>query len=204
MFRKVLSISVVLFGILFFQSTAECFDEHEYYTREDLSTSERVRQFYKYVTSKWPVNKIWTQMCETMTVIADGNDTISEAAIDKLVADYSGNQYLPWALVETGVFCRLINKPQIGLELNQRVINNWPSHEGSMWSLKEAAMLNIELGNIEAAQTATNTVFTNFAQSEWIASIGNEIADCYIKSGKYEEAKQVCQYIVEQIGRAHV
>jgi tetratricopeptide (TPR) repeat protein len=197
MFKKVLLVCLALFGILFFQSTAECFDESEYYTKEGLSTSERARQFYTYVRTKWPENEIWVQMSETMTIIGDNNDAVSQAAIDKLVADYSANQYLPWALLETGVFCRLINKPQIGLDLNQRVINNWPSHESSMWSLKDVAMLNIEFGNIEAARTATDTAFTRFAQNQWIASIGNEIADRYIKFGKYEDAKQVCQYVVE-------
>jgi tetratricopeptide (TPR) repeat protein len=62
---------------------------------------------------------------------------------------------------------------------------------------ERSSYAEIELGNIEAAKAATNTAFTNFAQNQWIVSIGNEIAGCYIKFGRYEDAKQVCQYVVE-------
>jgi hypothetical protein len=145
MFRNALSISLFMFGILFFQGTAQCFDEHKYYSKEGLSTSERAQLFYVYVTSKWPADEIWTKMSETMAIIGDSNDTISRAAIDKLVADYSENQYLSAALLETGTYCRFIKKPHIGLELHQRVIDNWPSQDSAMWSLREVAMLKSSL-----------------------------------------------------------
>jgi len=199
--KKVLTVNLVLFGIFFFQITGECFGLPADYAREGLSNSERVYLLYAYVTGMWPADEIWPQMREAMTNIADGDEAGAQAAIDKLRTEFSGNQYLPVALHEIAKLYRLVGEPvgerDKSLQLHQYIVDNWPSHEYTMWSLRELAILENARGNVKAAQAITEKVLTDFADNEYIAFVGYEIAIRYQLFKNYEEAKQLYQYVID-------
>jgi len=198
MFKKVLSVSLVLIGLVFCQMLEECFALPPIYAREGLSNSERVDELYAYVTAMWPADTIWPQMLNAMTNIANDNDVDAEAAIEKLCTEFSENQYLPVALHETAKLYRLVGKKDKSLQLHQYVIDKWPQHEYVMWSLRDVAFLNIELGNLEAAQAATDKALTGFANNVYIAFVGYEIAYHYQHFKNYEEAKKLYQYVIDR------
>lgn len=196
MFRKVLTVSLVLFGIVFFQITGECFAQF-LYEKEGLSNSERVDQLYSHITAMWPADEIWPQMRVPMTNIADSNDAAAQVAIDKLRTDFSRNQYLPVALHEIAKLYRLINKHEKSLELHQYVIDNWPNHEYTMWSLRDVTISNIALGNTEAAQAAADRALTDFTNNVYIAFVGYDMAGYYKDSKYYAEAKKLYEYVID-------
>ncbi len=196
MFKKVLTVSLVLFGIVFFQITGECFAQF-LYEKEGLSNSERVDQLYSYITAMWPADEIWPPMHVAMTNIAEGNEAGAQAAIDKLRTEFSDNQYLPVALHEIAKLYRLINKHEKSLELHQYVIDNWPNHEYTMWSLRDVAISNIALGNTEAAQAAADRALTDFTNNVYIAFVGYDMAGYYKDSKYYAEAKKLYEYVID-------
>jgi tetratricopeptide (TPR) repeat protein len=196
MVRKALLACLVLFGVLFFQSTVECFAQL-LYEKEGLSNSARVDLLYSYVTAKWPEDAIWQQMHVAMTNIADGNEAGAQAAIDKLRTGFSQNQYLPVALHEIAKLYRLINKHQKGLELHRYVIDKWPKHEYTMWSLRDVVIITIALGDLEAAQAAANRALTDFSNNIYIAFVGYDMAGYYKDFKYYAEAKKLYEYVIK-------
>jgi tetratricopeptide (TPR) repeat protein len=196
MVRKNVSISLVCLWFVWLQTNGECSVIH-FYKDEGLSAPKRVELLYQYVTGMWPADEIWPHMHAAMINIADGNEAATQASIDKLRTDFSDNQYLPMALHEIGKLCRLLGNREKSLELNQLVVDTFPSHEYAMWSLREVVLLNIELGNIEGAQAATNNVLNSFANQKYIDLLTHEIAEHYYKFGIYEQAQQLFQYIID-------
>lgn len=196
MFKKIIPVSLVLIGLVFYQMSGECFAEHNY-EKEGLSNAERVDLLYSYVTAMWPADEIWPQMHVAMTNIADDNESEAEAAIDKLRGEFSQNQYLPVALHEIAKLYRLVEVRDKSLQLHQYVIENWPSHEYTMWSLRDVAILEIALGNTEAAQAALDKVVADFPNNVYIALVVRQIASHHRKFQNYEKAKELYQYVID-------
>ncbi len=196
MYKKVFVVTLVLFGCIFSQITRECFAQFEY-EREELSNSERSRLLYQYVRSNWPADEIWPQLGIVLTYIGDGNDAAAQAAVDKLLVDFSGNQYLPIALHETAKLNGLLKKQDKALILDRYVAEHWPQHEYAMWSLRDAAKFNIELGKTQEAQEDVNKVIADFQGQKYAAFALYEIAGQYKKFKNYEKARQVYQYIID-------
>jgi len=155
MFKKELSLCLVLFGLVFAGHNTECFGQ-PLYLQEGLSNRERADELYQYVIALWPADEIWPQMGLAMKNIASGNDAAAQAVIAKLRTDFAQNEHLPVALHETGKLYRLIKKHDRALELHQYVIDNWPSHRYALWSLRDVGVSNIELGNIQAARATVD------------------------------------------------
>lgn len=192
MFRKVLLVSLVLFGLVFSGLAGECCAE-SYYVGGD---PEKANQLYQYVTGMWPEDEIWPQMRVAMTNIADGNDTAAQAAVDKLRTDFSENQYLPVALHEVAKLYSQFKKYEDANELHQYVINHWPQHDYAMWSWKDVGKLNIELDDMEAVQAAIDKLFADFSENEAIAGAIFRIAEHCRDFKKYEKANQLYQHIL--------
>jgi len=187
---------VLLIGLAFYGITADCFAQLRYDPSE-LSSAEKVDELYRYVTGMWPADPIWSQMRVAMTNIADGNDTAAQAAVDKLLSDFSANQHLPVALHEIAKLYGWLKKYDKAGKLQQRIISNWPTHEYAMWSLRDVARQNIEQGNVQAAQAAMDKVIADFSSNKYAALIAYEVAEHYRKFEQYEKAKQLYQYAVD-------
>lgn len=158
---------------------------------------EKADRLYVYVTDMWPEDPIWQQMHTAMTNVAKGDDAAAEAAVDKLLNDFAGNQYLPVALHETAKLYSHFKKYQKGLELNQYVIEHWPEHEYAMWSEREVAKANIELGKMQEAQAAVDKVLAGFPSQQFIALVVYEIAEHYRQFEHYDKAERLYKHILE-------
>ncbi|MBU0708023.1 tetratricopeptide repeat protein [Patescibacteria group bacterium] len=156
-------------------------------------------QLHEYNVRTFPKTEfaMWSQMHIAMSNIRIGNDAAAEAAIDKLLADFSGNEYIAQAVHEIAGHCNWLQKHEKALELHQYVLDNWPRSEQAIWSQMGVAVSNIALGKMEDAQAAVDKLLTGFSGNKHIAQAVHEIAGHYRWSKKYEKSNQLHQYVLD-------
>lgn len=200
MFKKVTFISLVLFGVAFSQMAGKCFAQVlDYFPLERSPNREKADRLYEYVTGMWPADPIWGDMRTVFTKITDGNDTGAQAAVDKLLADFAQNQYLPVALYETSKLYNQFGRHDQAGELRQYVIEHWPAHKYTMWALMDVARLNINSGNTESAEAAIDKLLVDFSDNEDITGAVSCIAHECLNCGRYQKGLELCQYILETL-----
>lgn len=194
MFKKALSVGLVSGAFMFCLMGQKCFGQP---WEEGSNNLEKVDLLYEYVTGMRSEDDIWLQMWEAMKNISRGKSGAAQVAVDTLLADFSENQYLPIALHEIAKTYGHFKEYAKGLQYHQYVIEHWATHEYAMWSGRDVARLNIELDNMEGAQTAVDQVLSNFSQQEYIALVVYELAEHYRKFAKYQKAKELYQHILD-------
>lgn len=197
MTKRDFSVGFVLACLALVHPVEECLGQGHNYEQRGLTSYQRVDLLYAYVTAMWPPDEIWPKMREAMTNIADTNEAAAQAVIGELLTEFSENQYLPVALHEIAKLYRLVEERDRSLGLHQHVVDNWPSHEYTMWSLRDLAILNIALGDLKGAQAAINRALTGFANNVYIAFVGYDIAGYYKDFKYYQEAKELYEYVID-------
>ena len=84
----------------------------------------------------------------------------------------------------------------------QAVLDNWPDADCAIWAQTGIAksrvyLAGIFLGSFEDANTAVGKLIANFAQNPELAIAVFTVADEYRKIGKYDKAKPLYQYVVD-------
>jgi len=160
---------------------------------------ETANELYQYVLNNWPESEhaMWSQMDLAKLNIELGNDALAEAAIDKLLTDFSGNERIAKAVHNVAYHCQKFKKYETANQLYQYVLANWPESEHAMWSQMDLAKLNIGLGNDALAQVAIDKLLTDFSGNERIAKAVHNVAYHCQKFKKYETANQLYQYVLD-------
>lgn len=206
MFKKSFLISSVLFGLLFFVMAGECladatakYDQAERYMKSEYY--EEARQLYQYVLDTWPEDSyyaICAQAGVAKSNIALGNTEIAEAAIDKLLANYSGNEHMATCLCNIAQHCDRFGKYEKAKQLFQHILDNWPQDYYAMWSQVGLAESDLSLGNTKAAEAAIEKLLADYSGNMDIAAAVCNIAQYYYnRLGNYEKAEQFYQYIID-------
>jgi len=160
---------------------------------------EKSKQLCQYVIDNWPGSEsaMWSQMGVAMAEIALDEPEAARAAVDKLVADFSGNKYIAQAVSEIAGHCRWLKKYQESKRLSQYVVDNWPDSEQAMWAQMGVAMAEIGFGEPKAAQAAIDKLVTDFSTHKHIAQAVREIAEHCLWLQKHEKAEQLYQYVID-------
>ena len=104
----------------------------------------------------------------TTSNIALGQDAAAQAATDKLLADYSGNQELEHAVYYIADYYRKFFKHEQANQYYQHVLDHRPHTELAMWSSMGMAISCMALGNWPAAHAATQNLLTEFSEDAQI------------------------------------
>ncbi|MBU1259656.1 MAG: tetratricopeptide repeat protein [Planctomycetes bacterium] len=163
-----------------------------------LKKYEKSKQLCQYVIDNWPGSEsaMWSQMGVAMANIALGEPNAAADAIDKLLTDFSRNEYIAQAVHEIAGHCSFLEKHEKARELHQYVLDNWPRSEQAMWSQMGVAVSNIALGKTEAAETAVDKLLTDFSKNGYIADAVRQAANAHRKSGNYEKADELYKYVI--------
>jgi len=105
---------------------------------------------------------LWSQADLIKSNLALGDDTAAQAAVDKLLTEFSGNKYKPRAIHDTAYEYRKLGRYDKADQLDQYVIDTWPEDEQVMWAKMDMAKSNIVLGNDAAAQAALDSLIADF------------------------------------------
>jgi tetratricopeptide (TPR) repeat protein len=161
----------------------------------------KAKQLYQKVIDTWPQSEyaMWSHMGAAASNVALGDDTAVQSNIDRLLADFAGDERLPEAFRDIAYQYHMLEKYDKAVELYQYITDTWPGSFYAMWSQMGAAMSNVALGDEEALQSNIDKLL-GFAGGEHDSHIAQAVRDvayqCH-KFGKYEKAKQLYQYILD-------
>jgi len=131
-----------------------------------------------------------------MSNIAPGDDPNADAAVDKLLANFSGNELTGQAICEVAGHYRSLGEQQKADRLYQYVVDTWADGADTLWSQTSVAMANIGLGNDPNAQAAIDKLIANFNDHSQLTETVFGIAEqysirgfSYKSQGRAEQAK---------------
>jgi len=94
--------------------------------------------------------------------LALGDDSGAEAAVEKLMADFSWSSYIARAIHDTAWEYRKLANYSRANELDQYVIDRWPEDVQAMWAKMDMAKTDIALGDYAAADKTVDILIADF------------------------------------------
>jgi tetratricopeptide (TPR) repeat protein len=160
---------------------------------------EKARQLYQYVVDNWPQADyaMWSQKSLATSNIQLGDDPNADAAIERLLANFSQHKQIANAVNMLAGECSVLKKYEKARRLYQYFIENFPDNKLAIWAQQGVAISNIKLRDDDAAQDAVEKLLTDFSEHKQIAKAVNKAADHYRWSGRYEESRWLYQYVVD-------
>lgn len=171
--------------------TAEVRIKSQYY--------DKANQLYQQLLDTWPDDEYYAirgQAGLAKSSVALGNTEAADAAVEKLLADYSDNEHLPTCLCNVAYYYTFFQEYQKARNLYQHVLNNWPDHTYAMWSQVGLIQIDDLLGSAGAVETAVETLVGDYTNHEDIPAAVCNIAQHYHRLAKYQEAKYCYQYTI--------
>jgi tetratricopeptide (TPR) repeat protein len=154
-----------------------------------LQIYEQARNLFRYVQDTWPENEYatWAQRDMIILEIEAGNDSAAQAALDKMLSEFSDAWGLPRAVYDVAVAFRWkAGNRQKANELFGYIVDKWTKTENPTWvQVQCVAMANIALGNDTAAQVAIDRLIESFRDEPPVPRAVYEIAaECYYPQGE--------------------
>jgi TolA-binding protein len=148
----------------------------------------------------WPAADYtaWSQMDLAKSYVDIGDDPNAEAAVKKLLANYSNNPSIAQIVYDMASCYRQAKKHPKAISLYQHIIDNWPQQKYAMWSLRDLAMSNFDRGDDPNAHAAVDKLIADYSDHVHIPGNVYEVAKYYRKHAKYKKAINLYQRIVEK------
>ncbi len=138
---------------------------------------------------------------EVLSLIASNKFEQAQEALDKLVADFSGNPDLPEALFWIAERYKWSGRHERAKSIHQQVIQN---HPDSSWAGKAKLGISmtdvlslIESGKYSQSEEALDKLVADFSGHPDLPEVLYRIADGYKWSGGYQQAKDVFQQVIQ-------
>ncbi len=204
MFKKAIFVSSFLVCLMFFGSMGECFaaapeqlaqaDVH--WKNGNVSQAEAV---YKAVVTDYPGTDYALEAQKKLVMLYKHEPSQAEAALQKLVSDFSAHGLLAESIYEIAEHHRE-NKSyrqfEAASQFYQYLAEHWPASPYGMRGQSGLALSSIAAGSETAAQAAIDKLFSDYSEYEGIAKAVYDVAHWYNLYWKYEEAKQLYQRVI--------
>jgi tetratricopeptide (TPR) repeat protein len=129
--------------------------------------------------------------------LTSSDDPNAEAAVKKLLSEFSGNRYKPRAIHDTAWEYRASGNYGRANELDQYVIDRWPQDVQAMWAKMDMAKTDIGLGNDAAVEKTIDILITDFNDNPELPTAIFQIGEEYyykamddVNEGRNEQAKE--------------
>ncbi|MBW8001010.1 MAG: tetratricopeptide repeat protein [Planctomycetes bacterium] len=144
---------------------------------------------YQNIVENWSETKygLWSQMGLAMCNIETGDEAGVEAAVDRMIVDYTNDDHLAVAIcnVVEG-YCEK-GKQDKAAEIYQLAVNNWPQQEQAVWAEMIDVISNIHLGNENEANAGIDRLTLNFSGQLNLTRAVYMIAEQYHRKGSAAE-----------------
>ncbi len=156
-------------------------------------------QLYQYVidSNSGCEYAIWAQMDIAISNIFLGDGKAADAAVEKLLTDYSGDERIAEAVYGVANQYRGFQKYEKADQLYQHIITNWPQSEHAKWAQMALVMSNVIAGNAETGDTAIENLISQFSGSANITKAVHDIAQQYRWLENYDKACKLYQYVLD-------
>ncbi|MHC4456373.1 MAG: tetratricopeptide repeat protein [Planctomycetota bacterium] len=159
--------------------------------RASLRYGEALK-YYQYAVDHWPNDAeeaIWSQLGVAISNIALGNDAEAQAAVDKLITDFSEHKQIPAAIIEISDTYFDFDKYDEAGELYQYVLETWSGGKYAILAQRGVGMFNAALGNDADANAVIEILLANFGEHPDLPTAVLQIAEPYYKKGLQEEVE---------------
>jgi len=203
MVKKILFISLVLFGLLLSTVPRECFadalaqlQQADAYMKD--KNYEQAEAIYQQIVTDFPDSNDALEAQKQLTIlyIKQDNQPQADAALQKLLTNFSERNGIAEAVNKVADHYRWSRQYEEARRLYQDVVDNWPDDEYAIWSQKSLATSNIQLGDDPNAAAAIEKLLTNFSEHKQIARAVYNVARTYSISKRYEKACELYQYVI--------
>jgi len=163
-------------------------------------------RLYQHVVDNWPKSgqAVLAQMNLAIYYVDKNDDLNAQAAVDKLIADFSQNPQITRAIHDVAQHYRLSGKHNKADQLDQYNVDNYSGDMYAMWSLVEIVKSHIRNANDAAADAAYDTLISKFSNQPTLSKEVYQIADLYVKAERYDKAFDLHQYNVEHISSVDI
>jgi len=164
-----------------------------------LQNHKRACELYEDVLANWPDAEfaLWSRMGLAISRIRQRDGAAAKAAVERLRADFPQDERIPVAMCMAADEYRAVGQYEEACELYQRVVSSYPQAEHALWSQMNLAVSNIRLGRYDSAKAGADKLLADFSQDERLPLAGRTLGDEYRQKGKYAEAFELYENIVE-------
>lgn len=166
----------------------------------DLKEYAQANRLYQHVVANYPDSEsaLWAQADLIKSYLALEDDPNAEAAVEKLLTDFSDNPLISRAIHDTAYEHRKLEKYDRADQLDQFVIDNWPADEQAMWAKMDMAKTNIAFGDDAAVQAAIEDIIADFNDQPRVAEAICLIGDEYFLKKNYRKAIPIWELILSR------
>ena len=175
-----------------------------YIANEYWPSSPQALELFEYAISTWPDNKdaIWARAGLIRANIVLGNDPNVPEAVDELLEQFSGSEFIVEAVISEAVIsiadsCYEVRKYENALELYEYAMRTWPDNKDAIWAQAGLIRANIALGNDPDVAEVVDALVERFSESEGIVEALCSIAKSYYEDRNYEDAQRLHQFSLD-------
>jgi len=140
---------------------------------------------------------IWLQMGVALSNTYLGDDQALTVAVGSLIRGFSNDSRIAEAVDQVAWSCRKLQKYDKACLLYQYVVDNWPDNERVIFAQRGIVLSKLAVGDGKAAWAAIQKLVSEFSQNVHITEVVYHIAENYRDTGKYEEARVLYRYIID-------
>jgi len=162
---------------------------------------DKTVRLYQYFLDKQPGDEqaILAQQGLAIAYIELGDEAAAQAAIDKLLTDFSGHKRIAEAVYELGLYYYRAKKFDKAFQLHQYNVEHFSRDDKhTIWSQVEVIKSYIRDGNQQAADAAYEKLLSVFSSRPTLATEISRVADTYIAAGKLDKAERLYKYVLDK------
>jgi tetratricopeptide (TPR) repeat protein len=160
---------------------------------------EQAEALYQQIVTENPGTDYALQAQKKLTImyISIGKFEQADVGFEGLVSRFSDSAGVAKAVHDIAYQSRKRANYEKANQLYQYVLDHWPGDPQAIWSQKDIAKLNVERGDLETAQAATNKLLADFAQDGRLPEALCSLGDAYRASRKHKKACELYQHVVD-------
>jgi TolA-binding protein len=132
-----------------------------------------------------------------LVYLATGQQPKAKAAVQELLARHSGAERLPHAVHEIVEKAKEHNRTQQAGQIYYDIITAQPDHPQAVWLRMGIAVANVYLENDPAVVSGIEDIISQHSESKWAAVALAQTGWAYYKLEKYDKARPIYQYVVD-------
>jgi len=160
---------------------------------------EKARELYEHILDRWASNwrVVLAQSGLARLYIDSGNEAAAQSAINKLETDFFNVPNAARGIYLVGYHYDQGGRYEKAKPLYEFVASNWPGDWYAMWSWSRLAVIDIGLGEMEAAETAADVLIANYQLTFRIGEAVCDVAQEYEGAGEYLRAAEVYEKVAD-------
>jgi tetratricopeptide (TPR) repeat protein len=139
---------------------------------------------------------MWSQVEIIKSDIRDGNEPAADAGYDKLLAVFSRQPTLPKEIYQLANTYNNAGRNDKAGQLYQYILKTWPGDKYAALA-KDSSATGTHLNDELSVKEAVDLLLADISLNKDIAKALSGILSKYYKSGSYEKAAQLCQYVID-------